>query len=47
MADHVDGEGSEKFITNEGAPIKDPASKAKVLFRKVQRFQLCLLDVGN
>ncbi len=38
MADHRDGEGNENFITNEGVPIQDPESKAKVVICKVQRF---------
>ena len=28
LADHRDGEGNEKLSTNEGVPVRDPASKA-------------------
>jgi hypothetical protein len=46
-AGHRDDQGHEEFITIEGVRIKDPANKAIVLFRKVSRFQPCLLDVSN
>ena len=47
IADQQDGEGHEMFTAIEGVPIQEPATKAIVLIRQVQRFPTYLLDGSN